>query len=46
MVIEFYQKKAILPTKNQKIMCYWEGKTKFFASTANWYKYQLIVTSC
>ena len=25
--------------KNQKIMCYWEDKTKFFASTANWYKY-------
>ena len=46
MVIVFQQKKTILPPKNQKIMCYWEDKTKFFAFTANWYKYQLIVASC
>ena len=48
MMIVFQQqkKKTILPPKNQKIMCIGEAKAKFFATTVNWYKYQLTVVNC
>ena len=47
MVTIFQQKKkTILPLKNQKSYVIGEAKTKFFATTVNWYKYQLTVANC
>ena len=47
MVIVFQKKKIILSPKNQKKSCVFrEIKAKFFATTVNWYKYQLNIASC
>ena len=39
----FSKKKTILPPENKKSCVIEEVKTKFFATTVNWYKTQLTV---
>ena len=48
MTIVFQQKKKKLfyNQRTKKSYVIGEAKTKFFATTVNWYKYQLIVASC
>ena len=46
MLIVFQQKKTILSPMNQKTCVIGETKAKIFATTLNWYKYQLAVASC
>ena len=46
MVIVFQQKKIFYDQKTKKSCVIGEAKTKFFATTVNWYKYQLTVVSC
>ena len=46
MMIVFQPKKIILSQKNKKSCVIGEIKTKFFATTANLYKYQLTIASC
>ena len=48
MVIVFQQKKKKLfyHQRTKKSCVIGEVKAKFFATTINWYKYQLTVASC
>ena len=46
MVIVFQQKKIFYDQRTKKSCVIGEAKTKFFATTVNWYKYQLTVVSC
>ena len=49
MLIVFYKqkkKKLFYHQKTQKPCVIGEAKFKFFATTVNWYKYQLTVVSC
>ena len=43
MVILFQPKKNYFTTKEQKNHVLLENKSKFFATTVNWYKYQLTI---
>ena len=40
------KKKLFYHQRTKKSYVIGEAKTKFFATTVNWYKYQLIVASC
>ena len=46
MVIIFQQKKLFYHQRTKNSCVIRETKTKFFATTVNWYKYQLTVASC
>ena len=49
MLIVFYQqkkKKLFYHQRTQKPCVIGEAKSNFFATTVNWYKYQLTVVSC